>query len=288
MTSRESSPEAARGYVASRAITHRGCQLAYEVRGSGPPVLLIQGVGVHGSGWKPQVDELASHYTCLSFDNRGIGRSQPGGASLTVEEMAQDALALLDAEGWPTAHVIGHSLGGLVAIQLALAARDRVRSLSLLCTFASGRAAAPLSARMIWGGMRSRIGTRRMRRHGFLSLLLPPSALSLRERDDLAAQLAPLFGHDLGDQPAITSLQLRAMRASDLTPRLGALAGLPTVVMCGAHDPIAPPKLGRAMATGIAGARYHEFPDASHGLPIQHAARVNALLLEHLFAADRL
>jgi pimeloyl-ACP methyl ester carboxylesterase len=267
-------------------ITHQGCELVYDVRGDGPPVLFIQGVGVHGSGWAPQIDALAPYYRCLSFDNRGIGRSQPAGLAQTVEQLADDALAVMDAEGWSTTHVVGHSLGGLVAIKLALMARQRVRSLSLLCTFANGRAAAPPTARMIWSGLRSRVGTRRMRRRGFLSLLLPPKSLSAQEQDALAAELTPLFGHDLADQPDVTGLQIQAMRAADLTRRLRELAGKPTLVVSGAHDPIAPPGLGRAIARGIVGARYVEFGDASHGLPIHRAGRVNALLLDHLLGVD--
>jgi pimeloyl-ACP methyl ester carboxylesterase len=57
------------------SIEHRGCRLAYRVRGDGPPVLWIQGVAVHGDGWRPQIDVLADAYRCLSFDNRGMGRS---------------------------------------------------------------------------------------------------------------------------------------------------------------------------------------------------------------------
>ena len=59
-----------------RVVEHRGCRLACSVRGEGPPVLLVQGVGVHGDGWRPQVEALAPRFRCLSFDNRGIGHSQ--------------------------------------------------------------------------------------------------------------------------------------------------------------------------------------------------------------------
>ena len=90
-----------------KRIDHRGCGLAYEIQGQGPPILLIQGVGVHGNGWRPQVEALSDRYTCLTFDNRGMGESQPAGAPVTVEQMAEDAVALLDAEGWDSAHVIG-------------------------------------------------------------------------------------------------------------------------------------------------------------------------------------
>jgi len=266
--------------MAAHSIEHRGCPIHYTVRGHGPVVLFIQGVGVHGEGWRPQVDHLAAHFTCITFDNRGVGRSQPAGAPVTVEQMADDARAVLDAVSIESAHVIGHSLGGLVALQLALSAPGRARSLCLMCTFASGRAAAPMTPRMIWAGLRSRVGTRRMRRRGFLSIILPPGAID--DPDATAADLAALFGHDLGDQEPITGVQLQAMRQSDLTARLPELAGVPTLVMSAAHDPIAPPRVGRALADGVPGARYVEAPDASHGLPITHAAWANARLAEHL------
>ena len=129
-------------------IEHRGCRLAYAVRGDGPPIVFIQGSGPHGDGWLPQVDELASRYRCLSFDNRGMGRSQPLGVRLTVEQMAEDVQILMDSQGWKSAHLVGHSLGGLVALCVALTARSRVRSLSLLGTFARGADATRLSWEM--------------------------------------------------------------------------------------------------------------------------------------------
>ena len=121
-----------------------------------------------------------------------------------------------------------------------------------------------------------------MRRRGFLSIILPPGEPADPERR--AADLASLFGHDLGDQLPIVDVQLKAMRGTDLTARLPELVGLPTLVMSGALDPIAPPSVGRVMAAGIPGARYMEAADASHGLPITHAAWLNGELRAHLAA----
>ena len=74
---------------------------------------------------------------------------------------------LMDAQGWDSAPVVGHSLGGLVALHLALSARARIRSLSLLCTFSLGRDATQLSWGMFWLGLRTFLGTREMRRRAF-------------------------------------------------------------------------------------------------------------------------
>lgn len=264
---------------------HAGCRLAYAATGHGPAVLFIQGVGVQGSGWRPQTDDLSAEYRCLWFDNRGLGQSRPAGAEITVARMAEDARAVLDAAGVASAHVVGHSLGGLVALRLALDARERIRSLGLLCTFPGGRWAAPLTARMCWLGLRARVGTWRMRRRGFLRLVLPPGTNP--DAPGLADRMADLFGHDLANLPPIANDQLRALRTTDLSPRFSELAGVPTLVVNATHDPIAPPRAGQALRDGLAGARYVEVADASHALPITHAPLVNRLLREHFAAGPR-
>lgn len=267
-------------------LDHGGCRLSYAWEGTGSPVLLIQGVGVQGDAWRPQIDVLAPRHQCLWFDNRGLGRSQPASRHLTVGQLADDAAALMRVQEWESAHIVGHSLGGLIALELALRDRRRVRSLTLLCSFANGGAAGA-SARMIWIGLRTRVGTRRMRRRAFLEIIAPPSALAGCDRDRLAGELAPLFGHDLADHPPVEMAQLRAMRAHDVTPQLGSLTGLATLVVNAAHDPIAPPALGAAVAAGIPGATHVVLADAAHGAPILSAAEVNALVVERLRAVDQ-
>jgi pimeloyl-ACP methyl ester carboxylesterase len=247
---------------------------------------MVQGVGVGAMGWRPQVEELSARFRCLCFDNRGYGVSQWPDGALTLELMAEDVLALMDAQGWQSAHVLGHSLGGLVALYAARKARERVRSLSLLCTFPSGAAPTRLEPGLLWAGLRTRLGTRRMRRHAFLEMVLPPEELARADRDALAQQLAELFGRDLADSPAVLMQQFRVMRGADATPFLHELANIPTLVVSATHDRIAPPFAGRALAAGIPGARYVELTEGAHGAPIHLAARVNTLLLEHLDGAE--
>jgi 3-oxoadipate enol-lactonase len=267
---------------------HLGCPLAYEVRGKGPPVVLIQGAGVHGSGWKPQVDVLEHDYECLTFDNRGIGASQPAGdCALTIEQMSDDVCALLDAQKWDSAHVIGHSMGGLIALQFALENRPRVRSLSLLCTFADGRMPNRLTPWLVWTGMCTRIGTRRARRNAFLKFVTSPQELrDTSDPDSLAERLAALFGHDLADHPPVTMRQLGAMKRFDATPRLGELSGIPTLVVSAEHDRLAPTAAGKLLAKGIPGSRHVELAGVGHGVPLLQTERVNQLLLEHLLLGD--
>jgi len=267
-----------------RTISSRGCKLAFRVRGSGPPVLFIQGINAHGDGWNPQVDGLAGRYACLTFDNRGMGGSERGTEPISVAQMAGDAAAVMDAAGWESAHVVGHSLGGPAGLQLALDHRGRVRSLALLCSFAGGRGVGPLSGRLIWAGLRMKFGTKRMRRRAFLALVVPPGARA--DRDALAGELAPLFGHDLAERPAVVGDQMRAMRAFDARARLGELAGIPTLVASAELDPIAPPKLGEEAASCIPGSKYVELLGASHGVTLTEPQRVNALLADHFSLAE--
>jgi aminoacrylate hydrolase len=259
----------------------------YEVDGSGPPVLLIQGVGVIGAGWGPQVEGLRHQFTLCAFDNRGIGRSAPLTRATSIEAMAADALALLDKLGWDRVHVVGHSMGGLIAEQLALDAPTRVRSLALLCTPASGRAGAWPGVGVIWIGLRGRIGSREKRRRAFLELVLPRSALLQADVAALAEQLMPLFGRDIADSPSILRKQVRAMGRHDITGRLSALASIPTLVVSADEDPIAPPSAGRATAERIGSARHVELPDSGHGVTIHRAEVINGLLAHHWLAADR-
>ena len=153
--------------------------------------------------------------------------------------MAEDALAIMDAEKIERFHVVGHSMGGVIAQALALRAPERVCSLALLCTFARGSDGSKVTLPMLMTALRMRIGTRAMRRNAFLELIMPERYLREVDRAALAARLAPLFGHDLAEQPSIVMKQLRAMSAYDAGASLSRLAHIPTLVVSAAEDRIA-------------------------------------------------
>jgi aminoacrylate hydrolase len=268
-------------------INTPGASLLYSRSGEGPPVLLIQGVGVVGNGWMPQVDGLRGRFTLVSFDNRGIGASDNRDGRLTIEDMAADALAVLDAEGIDRVHVAGHSMGGVIAQALALQAPTRVKSLAFLCTFVKGKDGSKVTLPMLATALRMRIGTRAMRRNAFLELIMPGRYLQQIDRPALAARLETLFGHDLADQPSIVMKQLNAMSKYDAGARLRELGTIPTLIVSATEDRIASPATGRALASAIPGAKYVEIAEAGHGLPIHRPAETNALLAEHWMQAER-
>ncbi len=260
--------------------------IAYEVAGRGVPVLFVQGIGVAGSGWRPQVEALQDQHKCVTYDNRGLGASVPCTGPITVKAMADDARALMDALGWDSAHVVGHSMGGAIALQLALDHPARVRSLSLMCTFARGSDGARLTPWVLRMTVRTRLGTRRMKRRAYLEMLYPSAYLETQDREALAAHIMPMIGRDLAVQPAVLVQQLRALSKHDVYDRLGALSGIPTWVVSARHDRIAPPESGRRLADAIPGARFDLAEDAAHGLPLHRVDWVNARLRAFLQDAE--
>jgi aminoacrylate hydrolase len=268
-----------------RSISFQGCSLSFGERGSGEPVVFIQGVGLHGEGWRPQTDVLHAAYRCVSFDNRGTGASQPFAGKLTLEQMAKDTLAVMDAAEIASAHLVGHSLGGCIAQQVALGSPSRVRSLALLCTSARGADATSLRWPMFLVGLRSHVGTAAMRRRAFLEIVMSREYRATHDADKTAAELAPLFGHDLAISPPGVMKQLGALKTFDARARRAELAKFPVLVLSAEEDIIFPPRCGRALAEGIAGAHYVEVAKAAHGLPIEFAERVNRELETHLQTA---
>src|SRR5262245_39113444 len=264
--------------------TH-GATLHYTREGQGTPVLLVQGVGIVGEGWRPQIDALANVFTVVAFDNRGFGKSTMRDGTLTIEDMASDAIALMDALGFDRFHLAGHSMGGVIAQAIALAVPRRVRSLAFLCTFAHGRDGAAMTMPMLITSLRMRIGTRAMRRNAFLELIMPARYLAKTDRPALARSLQPLFGHDLANQPMFVMKQLKAMARYDAGPRLGELSSIPTIVIAASEDRVAPARHGKALAAAIPGARYVELADAGHAVTIHRAEEINTLLAEHFRSA---
>jgi pimeloyl-ACP methyl ester carboxylesterase len=108
----------------------------YELAGAGPPLVLIAGLGIDLSECGQLIDALSAHYRVLAFDNRGSGRTDKPDEPYTVKQMAADTRGLMQALGIERAHIVGMSLGGRIALDLALGHPERVRSLILVSTSA--------------------------------------------------------------------------------------------------------------------------------------------------------
>ncbi|MBX3023221.1 MAG: alpha/beta fold hydrolase [Bdellovibrionales bacterium] len=260
----------------------------YELKGDqGDPIIFIQGIGVAGSGWEPQVEEFSRDHQTVTFDNRGLGKSTPYQGAISIERMADDVAALMDELKWESAHIVGHSMGGVIAQDLAIRHRKRVRSLTLMCTFARGKDGARPTPWVIWMSLRTRLGPRSWRRRAFLEMLFPPAHLRMANLEKASQEIGRLVGRDLADSPPILMKQLKALGRHDISPRLPELARLPTLVLSGKFDPIAKSQYGRMIADGIPGAVFEEYENAAHALPIQLPVEVNRRLREFLSAIPK-
>src|SRR5450755_590745 len=115
-----------------------GADLHFEVGGTGPRLLFVNGSGVTLADSRLLVDALASRFELLAYDHRGLGRSSVVTRGYAMADCAADAAEVMDAAGWTSASVVGISFGGMVALELAVSRPERIERLALLCTSAGG------------------------------------------------------------------------------------------------------------------------------------------------------
>lgn len=242
--------------------------------GPGRPLLLINGLGSPLVAFEPGfVDRLVARgLAVVRFDNRDVGRSDrvavgPPGARTpyTVHDMAADAVAVLDAVGWERAHVLGQSMGGMIAQQLAIDHPERVRSLIPLMS-SSGE---PGYGRPTEEAQDALLQTAPQERQAWLEHRVESERVwaspDLATDEWLLAKGRALWDHGVDSRGSLR--QFRAVRAAG--SRDEALAGLsvPTLVLHGSADVLIAPDGGRHLAEVIPGARYHEIAGLGHDLP---------------------
>jgi pimeloyl-ACP methyl ester carboxylesterase len=200
-----------------------------------------------------------------------------------IEEMAGDALALMDHLGWPDAHVAGVSMGGMIAQELALAAPGRVRSLALLATAGRGLGWKP-SPHGLRSGLMVIFGRGESRLHALLEQLLSAEALKRVDRDEATRRMADRLGPL--PPPRTFLAQYAAVLRFRSEERLGELDDLPTLVVQPGRDRVIHPGESERLAGRIPGARLVCFPGSGHGVIVEEAAAVSRLLLAHFRRAD--
>lgn len=249
--------------------------IAWERRGHGAPVVLIHGLGYARWGWEPVANLLAERFELVLLDNRGIGASDAPPGPYTTAEMAGDALSVLDEAGLESAHVVGTSLGGMIAQELALTRPERVDRLVLVCTTPGGQNAAPMpetTVRLLAEGpsLEPLVALRRFVENA----LAPDPPEELVERI-LAHRLATA-------QPlAAWSAQAAAGLAFDAWARLDALR-TPTLIVHGTEDVVVDPANADLLAGRIHGARVERFEGCGHLLFWEEPARFADVVGEFL------
>lgn len=239
-----------------------GTRLFWKESGAGPAVLLIQGIGYTHDMWYRTVPALSPRYRVIRFDNRGVGMSDVPPGAYRISDMAEDAAAVLDAAEMDAAFVVGASLGGAIAQELALRHPSRVRGLVLACTLCGGPRmvkaepeVAEVGAKVLARGEMPAEEVIRV----WNPYIYDPGTPDERIDEDLAVRLRtyPSAQGYLGQLQAVLSWS-----SYDRLPEITA----PTLVIHGESDRFVPPGNGRIIAERIPGAHLTLIPQASHML----------------------
>ena len=265
------------------AISSDGTRIHYEIIGrkSAPPVLMIQGLGADKHMWDMQRFVLATRYRVVAHDNRGAGRSDKPFGAYTIEQMAADAIAVLDHAEIDNAHIVGASMGGVISQLVAVLYPERVRSLSLVCTSCSNHqwrrdliktwgdiatdkgmgAMTAVAARWV-------IGPRSLRRLWPAVSWLGPISTS-RPSHGFKGQVQAILDADDSMRDQLSSIKV------------------PTTVIVGNQDVLTPRGDSEEIADRIPTAELSVLSGAAHGLMIEHATTFNRVLGDFLSRAEQ-
>ncbi|MDQ4049564.1 MAG: alpha/beta hydrolase [Actinomycetota bacterium] len=258
-------------------IDLRGRTIYYEDHGDGEPLLGVMGLAADTLSWTLQVPAFSERHRTVVFDNRDVGRSSYVEDEYEVTDLAQDALALADALGLDRFHLVGVSMGGAVAQELALTSPERVRTLTLAVTFAAGGAYARALAER-WGS-RVRKLTREEHLDELLLLTLSEGFFENAEAVDFVRTVA--LQNPNPQTPEAFGRQLRASSRHRARDRLAAL-GMPVHVIGAEHDILIPIWKSREVAGLVPGARLTVIEGAPHGLQLERAPEFNEAVLDFI------
>jgi pimeloyl-ACP methyl ester carboxylesterase len=255
--------------------------LHWRAEGSGEPVLMIMGLGTSSLGWRRLLPHVATGHQGIVFDNRGTGRSPAVTGPSTMAGLVEDALSVLDAAGHATAHVLGASMGGMIAQHLALEHPERVRSLGLICTTPVGSSGRPPWRLLLGTAVRPFLAPEHVAK------ISAPMLYARSTREERPELLAEDLKVRMGDPtPARTTWsQIAAIRTHDTRHRLSELARLTVTVIHGDEDALVPTARGVALAEAIPGSRLVIVPGAGHLLTTDNEQDSAAAVLGHLARA---
>jgi 3-oxoadipate enol-lactonase len=249
-------------------------KIYWDAQGEGAPILLIMGLGWPSASWYRTRPILNEHYRTIAFDNRGVGQSGVPPGPYSMAQMAGDAAAVLKAASVNTAHVLGVSMGGMIAQEFALQYPQKVRSLMLGCTAAGGPNAVQASPEIIEVLM-----SRGYDAVAFAAAINPfiydertPQA---RRDEDLAAR------RNWFPTPEGYFAQLQAIIGWEAYSRISQIQA-PTLILHGEKDRLVPPENAKLIAERISGAKLVMIPRASHIFNTDQPEVAHRAILEFL------
>lgn len=269
-------------------------EMYYDEQGSGEALLLIMGLAADSTAWLFQVPEFSKHYRTISFDNRGVGRSSKPTGPYTIHQMADEAVGLLDVLNVERAHVVGVSMGGMIAQELVLRHPQRVRGLVLACTYPEpGRDVEEHLQVTVerFGGKISGAGSVEVDFSAinpmmFFQQMLP----NVFTPEFIASELPKLIQVFSGALQYGFSLeailgQVAAVMSHKATDRLHQIKS-PTLVLTGDADRLVSPANSDVLAKHIPGARLMKIPGGSHGFNFETPDLFNQTVLDFLASVN--
>ncbi|MBU2551146.1 MAG: alpha/beta hydrolase [Proteobacteria bacterium] len=259
-------------------IQANGIEMYYEVHGRGRPLVFIMGLRRNAEWWYRQIPDLSAAFQVVVFDNRGAGRTDKPAMDYSIPLFADDTAALLDGLGLDCCHVLGVSMGGYIAQELALRHPERVESLVLGCSSPGGELAVPMSPE---------------RREKFTAIegLTPEQIL----RKDMDIYFSEAFVRDHPDrieefirismrhyQPAEAFVrQFEACLKHDTADRLGRIAA-PTLIVHGDDDSLVPPVNSDILARLIPGSEKVLIPGGRHAFFMEFDEMFNRKVIDFI------
>jgi 3-oxoadipate enol-lactonase len=263
-------------------VTINGIELQFDSAGKGDPLLLIAGYGCDRTIWSLVAPILAERFRVITFDNRSIGQSSGDTSSISIRQLADDAAALLDALGVESAHVAGHSMGGMIAQELTLRLPNRVRSLILLSSWAQldARGKAIIET---WGDLAKKVDAETITR-----VILPWLYTgAFYDRPGAIEQIIELvLANPYPPSPEVQHQQSRAISASNTSDRLDRIQ-CPTLVAVGREDILVPDQFSEQLAQGIRGAKLEVLDRTGHGMLIETPTEVASTMSAFLTQLER-
>jgi pimeloyl-ACP methyl ester carboxylesterase len=259
-------------------VTVGDIDMCYQVIGEGHPLVMIMGLTANMDWWDPELlESLSKRYRVLIFDNRGAGRTDAPPGEFTIKQFADDTAGLMDALGFDHAHVMGVSMGGMIAQELVLNYPERVDNLVLCVTFCGGQETVPASQEVL-DKLIKRPPTPEEQAKQTLTLLFPEEWLETH-KEYFDGFLEIYMRAPTTDENALRQFMACANFSDyDRLP----LIDKPTLVACGAEDILIPPENSRIIADRIPGAKLVEYEGAGHGFINQYREEFTPVLVDFL------
>jgi pimeloyl-ACP methyl ester carboxylesterase len=253
-------------------------RLYYEQHGRGEDLLCIQGLSLDVSGWRAQLPAWSAHYRVTVFDNRDVGRSFYASEPYEIRALAGDTFGLADRLGLERFHLLGYSMGGAVAQEMALERPERVRSLTLCASYGGNGA---------WGRLRNRLAVAASARQTEAQLALELIVLTLSEQTieqlgvevEAMAELVLAYPHRQRREGY--ERQLQADASHETRDRLGRLR-MPVHVIGAEQDLFVPAWKSQELADLVPGSKLSIVAGAAHAVGLERTAEYNALVLDFL------